>query len=366
MTATAERVLNYLLVEDNNDHAELIERCFRYGNLPCEIRRVRSGAECLSYLAGDEPFANRTEHPYPDVVLMDIRMPGVLDGLHTLQAIRSDPRHRRLSVMMLTSSDRNSDVSRAYELGASGYVVKSSDTDEMIETLRQVQKSYSSLHRLPERNAEPEPEAQQPGEAEPAASMDLAALLEADQDSAFRSLVSTYRTDPDEMFRMLKVLEQASTTRFTGLASKFCMEQRQLFAGGKAVDWPFIQKVVMEKLPQYEDPERMAGIVAMISAELEGNEWVNGNDPACQAWRGFSTAYLRQRWQTSPSPRQPTAKESPRNSRIWTVLAIAAVLATAAAIAAYAVFVRHRPSDSEDLNKAFLYRDVASRMVYGP
>ena len=245
MTATIERVLNYLLVEDNNDHAELIERCFRCGNLPCEIRRVRSGAECLAYLAGDDPYSNQVEHPYPDVVLMDIRMPGVLDGLHTLLAIRSDPRHRRLSVMMLTSSDRNSDVSRAYELGANGSAVKSSDTDVMIETLRQVQQSYTSLHRLPSRDTEDCPTKSQI-EAAPE-SADLATFLETDQESAFRMLLSAYRKDPSEILRLLKILEQASTLRFAALATRFCMEQRNLLAGGKDVDWPFIQKVVMEK-----------------------------------------------------------------------------------------------------------------------
>ena len=126
-------------------------------------------------------------------------------------------------------------------------------------------------------------------------------LLEADQETVYRQLISVYQKDPDLMLRMLKVVEQASATRFGGLAARFSLEQRQLFAGGKEVDWPYVQKIVMEKLPQYEDPERMAGIVAAISAELEGNEWADGNNPQCQAWRGFSTAYLKQRWQSPAS-----------------------------------------------------------------
>jgi len=70
-TATTERVINYLLVEDNDDHADLVERCFRHGNIASAINRVRLGAECLAYLAGDAPFADRAEHPYPDVILLD-------------------------------------------------------------------------------------------------------------------------------------------------------------------------------------------------------------------------------------------------------------------------------------------------------
>src|SRR5207244_3104836 len=93
MTATAEKVLTYLLVEDNDDHADLLERCFRLGNLPGQIRRAHHGVDCLAYLDGARPFAQQSQDPYPDAVLMDIRMADSLDGLHTLRAIRADPRH---------------------------------------------------------------------------------------------------------------------------------------------------------------------------------------------------------------------------------------------------------------------------------
>jgi two-component system, NarL family, nitrate/nitrite response regulator NarL len=78
------------------------------------------------------------------VVLMDIRMGGPLDGLHTLQAIRANPRHWHLHVMMLTSSDRVDDISDADELGADGYVVKSADPNELIQNLRRVEQSFNS------------------------------------------------------------------------------------------------------------------------------------------------------------------------------------------------------------------------------
>ena len=151
MTVTPEQTINYLLVEDNDDHAEIIEVCFQYEKLPSRIRRVNNGADCLEYLAGRGPFADRTRNPYPDVLLLDVRMPGVMDGLQTLKAIRSDPRHRSLYVMMLTTSESDSDVSRDYDLGANGYIVKSADTGEMIEKLLRLQHSFESLVQLPAR-----------------------------------------------------------------------------------------------------------------------------------------------------------------------------------------------------------------------
>ena len=137
MTATAERVLTCLLVEDNDDHAELVERCVRYGNLPVRLYRASSGVDCLAYLDSQGPRPDGDPAEYPDVVLMDIRTADPLDGLHTLRAIRADPRHRSLRVVMLTSSDDEMAMRRAYELGAYRFVVKSFDPHELTQKLRQ-------------------------------------------------------------------------------------------------------------------------------------------------------------------------------------------------------------------------------------
>ncbi len=149
VTAKVERALNYLLVEDDPNHAKIIELCLRQGGLPHKCYQVGSGADCLKYLAGEEPFEDRDRYPYPNVLLLDIRMPGTLDGLQTLQAVRSDTRHRALVVVVLTASDREVDVTRAYEFGANAYIVKSDKTSELIDQLLQVRWSFDSLVQLP-------------------------------------------------------------------------------------------------------------------------------------------------------------------------------------------------------------------------
>jgi CheY-like chemotaxis protein len=141
MSAMSETLPTYLLVEDNDDHAVLIERCFRRGKFAGQIRRTFCGVDCLAYLDGRSPYSDRTQSPYPDIIFLDIRMSGTLDGLHTLQAIRSDPRHRFTQVFMLSSSNRDQDIKRAYALGANGYVPKSFEVDEMTERLQRVQGS---------------------------------------------------------------------------------------------------------------------------------------------------------------------------------------------------------------------------------
>ena len=141
MGRTTEQVMTYLLVEDDDDHADIVGRCFHYAKLPVQVHRVATGVDCLNYLDGEEPFADRGRYPYPDAILLDIRMPGLLDGLRTLHAIRSDPEHRSLPVTMLTGSVRGPDVDRAHELGINGYIVKSDNTGEMMESLRNLQHS---------------------------------------------------------------------------------------------------------------------------------------------------------------------------------------------------------------------------------
>ncbi len=145
MSEKTEQVATYLLVEDDDDHADIVQRCFHYTELPVQVHRVATGMDCLKYLDGDEPFADRSRYPYPDMVLLDIRMPGLLDGLRTLHAIRADPHHRCLAVTMFTGSVRGPDVDRAHELGVNGYIVKSDNTSEMMASLRNLQ------HSLPAR-----------------------------------------------------------------------------------------------------------------------------------------------------------------------------------------------------------------------
>ncbi len=147
MSRTTEQMMTYLLVEDDDDHADIVKQCFHYTKLPVQVHRVATGMDCLKYLDGDGPFADRSRYPYPDMVLLDIRMLGLLDGLRTLHAIRYDPDHRGLPVTMFTGSVSGPDVDRVHELGVNGYIVKSGNTGEMIESLRNLQHSL-----LQERN----------------------------------------------------------------------------------------------------------------------------------------------------------------------------------------------------------------------
>ena len=125
------------VVEDDPDHALLIERALRQGGRPVDVAVFADGEAALAALRGDlapgprpnpngeaAPAALRGSGSTPDLLFLDINLPG-LSGLELLARIKGDARLRRIPVIMLTTSDSPADVARAYALGAGGYVSKS-------------------------------------------------------------------------------------------------------------------------------------------------------------------------------------------------------------------------------------------------
>jgi len=112
-----------LLVEDNPKDEMLTLRALRKNNLANKIDVVRDGVEALDYLFGEREYAGRDVDDLPTVVLLDLKLPKV-DGLEVLRRIRADKRTRLLPVVILTSSDEESDILSGYELGANSYVRK--------------------------------------------------------------------------------------------------------------------------------------------------------------------------------------------------------------------------------------------------
>ena len=116
----------FLLVENNEDDAFLINRAFERAEVNNRIFRVKSGDEAIAYLSGDVPYWNRDQYPFPLMVLLDIKMPR-MDGFEVLRWIRRQSEFARLCVVMLTSSDEIHDVNQAYQLGATSFLVKPLD-----------------------------------------------------------------------------------------------------------------------------------------------------------------------------------------------------------------------------------------------
>jgi len=88
-----------------------------------EAGHVRDGQEVLDYLEGQGQFADRTRHPLPQLLLLDLNMPR-LDGFDVLAWVREQPGLNNVLIVIFSSSDEPRDINRAYGLGASSYLVK--------------------------------------------------------------------------------------------------------------------------------------------------------------------------------------------------------------------------------------------------
>lgn len=106
-----------LLVEDNPDHALLAKLALSRLDEVREVRVAGDGVQALEHL--------QSEH-LPDIVLLDLKLPR-LDGFGVLEALRRDPRYKRLPVVVLTTSAARKDLARSRELGAVGYLTKPLD-----------------------------------------------------------------------------------------------------------------------------------------------------------------------------------------------------------------------------------------------
>jgi two-component system, response regulator len=126
-----------LLVEDNSNDEYLTLRALRNHQIVNEVIVVRDGVEALEYLFASGPHAGRDVSDWPVVVLLDLKLPKV-DGLEVLRRIRSDERTNLMPVVILTSSNEESDVINSYKLGTNSYVQKPIDFSQFVTAVGQL------------------------------------------------------------------------------------------------------------------------------------------------------------------------------------------------------------------------------------
>jgi len=126
-----------LLVEDNRMDVELLLDAFRAARLGNKVHVVRNGQEALDYLLGHGEYANRQEYPLPDLMLLDLKMPGI-DGHEVLRQVKETPGLKRLPVVVLTSSKEQGDRALSYDNGANSYLVKPVSLDGFLDMTRQI------------------------------------------------------------------------------------------------------------------------------------------------------------------------------------------------------------------------------------
>ena len=132
-----------LIVEDDPDALLLLRRAFRKVGLHASLHVVTDGEEAVAYLAGEGIFADRRANPLPCIILLDLKLPK-RSGLDVLEWKRRQPHVREIPVIIVTTSEEESDRQRAAELGARHYDVKLIDSGSLLRLAEKVRR-YTAL-----------------------------------------------------------------------------------------------------------------------------------------------------------------------------------------------------------------------------
>jgi CheY-like chemotaxis protein len=124
---------------------ELTLDAFKEARLSNHIEVAYGGIQALDYLFGNDEYADRTQYPLPDLILLDLKMPGI-DGFEVLRQIKETPIIKRIPVIILTSSKEEGDRALSYDIGANSYLVKPVAFFGFIDVIRQIEDYWLTLN----------------------------------------------------------------------------------------------------------------------------------------------------------------------------------------------------------------------------
>jgi len=141
----SERLVEVLLVEDNYNDFFFTQEGFKEAGVTAHLNHVENGRECMAFLRREGGYQLAAR---PDLILLDINMP-YMDGRQVLEQVRNDELLKTLPVVVLTTSNRNTDISDMYRLYCNAYFVKPIDFDEFIATIRLLGEFWFHKAKLP-------------------------------------------------------------------------------------------------------------------------------------------------------------------------------------------------------------------------
>lgn len=136
-----------LLVEDDPGDVLITREALESSSLAHEMEVVGNGEEAVAYLRGEGPYSGRT---LPHLVLLDLNLPR-MDGKEVLEAVKTDPELCHIPMIVLTTSDAESDVMGTYQLHANAFITKPVDFERFGEVVRQIDDFFLTVVRLPRR-----------------------------------------------------------------------------------------------------------------------------------------------------------------------------------------------------------------------
>lgn len=137
-----------LLVEDDPDEAELALRSFAKMDADYDIQLARDGEEALDFLFSRGSYQERSPLRKPRLIILDLSLPGI-NGFGVVQQLRSHPDYRHTPVVVLTTSDEQSDILQSYNMGANSYLCKPVDFESFADILQQVSHYWLKTNSVP-------------------------------------------------------------------------------------------------------------------------------------------------------------------------------------------------------------------------
>jgi DNA-binding response OmpR family regulator len=130
-----------LYVEDDDNDRMLLEMACTEAGVPFSLQIARDGAEAISYLNGDGDYADRARFPFPQLLLLDLKLPRK-SGFEVLEWVRDQSQMNDLPIIVLSSSDRETDAKKAFDHGAIYYFVKPLSLQRLVEMVKEIQHKW--------------------------------------------------------------------------------------------------------------------------------------------------------------------------------------------------------------------------------
>jgi DNA-binding response OmpR family regulator len=143
-----QTVLGVVKLSGNPDEPCVLEKACEVARVSFNCQSVPSAEEGIKYMSGAGQYADRTKYPVPSLVLLDLEIDGK-EGWRVLSWIRGQTPFRYLPVVVLSSSKSQNDMKRAYDLGASSYLLKPPTSDALVEVVRVIDRYWLTLNQTP-------------------------------------------------------------------------------------------------------------------------------------------------------------------------------------------------------------------------
>ncbi|MBW4426731.1 MAG: response regulator [Nostoc desertorum CM1-VF14] len=137
--------IEVLLVEDNPGDAQLTRIALEESKISINLNVVEDGVEAMAFLRKQEKYVKAA---HPDIVLLDLNLPRK-DGREVLAEIKADEKLRRIPVVVLTTSQAEEDILKAYNLCANCYITKPVDFDQFVKIVQSIENFWFAIVKLP-------------------------------------------------------------------------------------------------------------------------------------------------------------------------------------------------------------------------